>query len=394
MDYYKESLRIHEEHKGKIAIASKVPLNNKDDLSVAYTPGVAQPCKEISQDPEKVYQYTSKGNTVAIITDGTAVLGLGNIGAKAAIPVMEGKAILFKKFADIDAIPICLSTQDTAEVIQIIKNISATFGGINLEDIAAPRCFEIEKKLQELLDIPVFHDDQHGTAIVATAAVINALKVVRKDLKKAKVVVNGAGAAGTAITKMLLAVGIRNVTVCDRSGILSKSMKGKLNPAMYELSCLTNPEMREGNLADALKGADVFIGVSAPRLVSAEMIGTMNKDAIIFAMANPEPEVMPDVALKAGARIVGTGRSDFPNQINNVLVFPGVFKGALASRASRITEDMKVAAAFAIAQCIPEAELNETNIIPSVFDANVVDAVAVAVAKAWEAQTCKSCCNR
>lgn len=394
MDYYKESLRIHEEHKGKIAIASKVPLNNKDDLSVAYTPGVAQPCKEISQDPEKVYQYTSKGNTVAIITDGTAVLGLGNIGAKAAIPVMEGKAILFKKFADIDAIPICLSTQDTAEVIQIIKNISATFGGINLEDIAAPRCFEIEKKLQELLDIPVFHDDQHGTAIVATAAVINALKVVKKDLKKAKVVVNGAGAAGTAITKMLLAVGIRNVTVCDRSGILSKSMKGKLNPAMYELSCLTNPEMREGNLADALKGADVFIGVSAPRLVSAEMIGTMNRDAIIFAMANPEPEVMPDVALKAGARIVGTGRSDFPNQINNVLVFPGVFKGALASRASRITEDMKVAAAFAIAQCIPEAELNETNIIPSVFDANVVDAVAAAVAKAWEAQTCKSCCNR
>lgn len=389
MDYYKESLKLHAEHKGKIAIVSKVPLDNKDDLSTAYTPGVAEPCREIHRDPELVYRYTSKGNTVAVISDGSAVLGLGNIGGKAAIPVMEGKAVLFKSFADIDAIPICLETQDTEEIIHIAKNIAPTFGGINLEDISAPRCFEIERRLQDLLDIPVFHDDQHGTAIVVSAAVINALKVVGKNIDEVKVVVNGAGSAGSAIVKMLLSIGMKHIVVCDKIGILCRSNQS-LAPYMMALAEITNEQLQEGTLADAVKGSDLFVGVSAPRVLTEEMVKTMAKDAIIFAMANPEPEIMPDLAKVAGARVVGTGRSDFPNQINNVLAFPGVFKGALQVRAKRITESMKVAAAYAIAGVISENELNEENIIPSPFNRSVAEKVAEAVGKAWEDEV-KSC---
>lgn len=382
MDYYKESLKLHEKHQGKLAVVSKVPLKNKDDLSTAYTPGVAEPCREIHRDPELVYKYTAKGNTVAVISDGSAVLGLGNIGAKAAIPVMEGKAVLFKAFADIDAIPICLETQDTEEIIQIAKNIAPTLGGINLEDISAPRCFEIERRLQELVDIPVFHDDQHGTAIVVSAASINALKLAGKHFNEIKVVLNGAGAAGMAIVKMLKALGVEDIVACDTKGIISKTTKG-LSPSKLELAELTNHEELTGTLADAVRGRDLFIGVSAPKMLTVEMVKTMAPDPIIFAMANPEPEIMPELAKEAGARIIGTGRSDFPNQINNVLAFPGIFKGALTVRAGRITEEMKVAAAYAIAGIIPDSELREDYIIPSAFHPGVADAVAKAAGEAW-----------
>jgi len=382
MDYYKESLKLHEKHQGKLAVVSKVPLKNKDDLSTAYTPGVAEPCREIHRDPELVYKYTAKGNTVAVISDGSAVLGLGNIGAKAAIPVMEGKAVLFKAFADIDAIPICLETQDTEEIIQIAKNIAPTLGGINLEDISAPRCFEIERRLQELVDIPVFHDDQHGTAIVVSAASINALKLTGKQFKEIKVVLNGAGAAGMAIVKMLMALGVEDIVACDTRGIISKSTKG-LTPSKLELAELTNHKELTGTLADAVRGRDLFIGVSAPKMLTVEMVKTMAPDPIIFAMANPEPEIMPELAKEAGARIIGTGRSDFPNQINNVLAFPGIFKGALTVRAGRFTEEMKVAAAYAIAGIIPDSELKEDYIIPSAFHPGVADAVAKAAGEAW-----------
>lgn len=382
MDYYKESLKLHEKHRGKLAVASKVPLKNKDDLSIAYTPGVAEPCREIHKDPEQVYRYTAKGNTVAVISDGSAVLGLGNIGGKAAIPVMEGKAVLFKAFADIDAIPICLETQDTEEIIHIAKNIAPTFGGINLEDISAPRCFEIENRLQELVDIPVFHDDQHGTAIVVSAAAINALKLTGKQFKDIKVVINGAGAAGMAIVKMLMALGVQDILICDTKGIISKSTEG-LSPSKRELAELTNREELAGTLADAVRGRDMFIGVSGPKMLTADMVRTMAADPVIFAMANPEPEIMPEVARAAGARIIGTGRSDFPNQINNVLAFPGIFKGALAVRASRITDEMKVAAAYSIAGIIPDDELREEYIIPSAFHPGVADAVAKAAGEAW-----------
>lgn len=381
MDYYKESLKLHEENSGKMAVISKVALKNKDDLSTAYTPGVAEPCRKIHEDPELVYKYTPKGNTVAVISDGSAVLGLGNIGAKAAIPVMEGKALLFKSFADIDAIPICIETQDTDEIINIVKNIAPTLGGINLEDISAPRCFEIERRLQELVDIPVFHDDQHGTAIVVSAAAINALKLVGKRFEDIKVVINGAGSAGTAIVKMLMALGVKDILICDRKGIISKNIP--LTPSKAELAELTNIEGIDGNLADAVKGRDIFIGVSGPKVLTEEMVRTMAPDPIIFAMSNPEPEIMPDLAKKAGARIIGTGRSDFPNQINNVLVFPGIFKGALAVRAGRITDDMKIAAAYAVAGIIPDTELREDYIIPSAFHPGVADAVAKAAGQAW-----------
>lgn len=382
MDYYKESLKLHEEHQGKLSVVSKVPLNNKDDLSTAYTPGVAEPCREINRDPDLVYKYTTKGNTVAVISDGSAVLGLGNIGAKAAIPVMEGKAVLFKSFADIDAIPICLETQDTEEIIQIVKNIAPTLGGINLEDISAPRCFEIERRLQDLLDIPVFHDDQHGTAIVVSAAVINALKLTGKKFSDIKVVMNGAGAAGAAIVKMLQALGTEDIVICDTKGIIAKT-NTNLTASKKELAELTNHENLTGTLTDAVKGRDLFIGVSGPKMLTVEMVRSMAHDPIIFAMANPEPEIMPELAREGGARIIGTGRSDFPNQINNVLAFPGIFKGALSVRASRITEEMKVAAAYAIADIIPERELKEDYIIPSVFHPGVAEAVAKAAGEAW-----------
>ena len=384
MNYFEESLKAHERYKGKLSVVSKMKIENKDDLSIAYTPGVAQPCIEIHKNPENVYRYTSKGNFVAVVTDGSAVLGLGNIGAAAAIPVMEGKCALFKEFADVDAIPICIDSQDDDVIVETVRHIAPTLGGINLEDIAAPRCFAIEKRLQEELDIPVFHDDQHGTAIVVCSALINALKVVGKELGEVKVVVNGAGAAGTAISRMLMDIGIRHLTVCDRFGILNRQEPEKLNPSMLALAQLTNEECLSGTLADALKGADVFVGVSAPGIVSREMVASMAKDAIVFPMANPNPEITPDEAKAGGARIVGTGRSDYPNQINNVLAFPGLFRGALDARAARITEGMKVAAAFAIASLIPEDERGEENIIPSPFCKEVAPAVAKAVREAWE----------
>lgn len=383
MDYYKESLKLHEKNKGKLAVVSKVPLKTKEDLSIAYTPGVAEPCLEISKNQEMVYKYTPKGNTVAIISDGSAVLGLGNIGAKAAIPVMEGKALLFKAFADIDAVPICIETQDTEEIIMIAKNISPTLGGINLEDIAAPRCFEIERRLQELVDIPVFHDDQHGTAIVVAAAVINALKLVGKKLEEIKVVINGAGAAGTAVVKMLKALGIDDIIICDSKGIIS-NFNINTSEIKQQLAALTNREGLTGTLEDAVRGRDLFIGVSRPKMLSNEMVKTMAKDPVIFALANPEPEITPDLAKEAGAAIIGTGRSDYPNQVNNVLAFPGVFKGALKVRASRITEEMKVAAAYAIAEMIPDNKLSADYIIPNAFDIGVTDAVAKAVGEAWQ----------
>ncbi len=383
MDYYKESLKMHEEHRGKMEVASKVKVTNKDDLSTAYTPGVAEPCRKIHENPEDVYKYTNKSNTVAVISDGSAVLGLGNIGGLASIPVMDGKSLLFKEFAGIDAFPVCLETQDVDEIVNIAKNIAPTLGGINLEDIAAPRCFEIERKLQEQVDIPVFHDDQHGTAVVVTAAIINSLKIIGKKWEDLKIVISGAGAAGAAIAKMLLAAGADDVIVCDRIGPLAKD-DDRLSPAKEEIARITNRDRIRGTLADALKGADVFIGVSAPRIVTEDMVASMNKDAIVLPMSNPEPEIMPDLAKNAGARIVGTGRSDFPNQINNVLAFPGIFKGALQARAKRITEDMKIAAARALADIITEDELCEEYIIPSAFHPGVADAVAEAVAGAWK----------
>ena len=385
MDYYKESLKLHLKHKGKLAVVSKVPLENKDDLSLAYTPGVAQPCLEIKNNPEDVYLYTSKGNTVAVITDGSAVLGLGNIGAKASLPVMEGKAVLFKAFGDIDAVPVCIETQDTEEIINIVKNISAGYGGINLEDISAPRCFEIEERLKAEMDIPVFHDDQHGTAIVTSAALINALKLVGKEMKDIKVVISGAGAAGVAIAKMLFSLGLTKLLVCNSKGILCADEESNLDPVREKLAKITNPEMLRGTLSDAMKGADVFIGVSAPNVLTGEDIKTMNADPIIFAMSNPEPEVDPEVAKAAGARVIGTGRSDYPNQINNVLIFPGVFKGALAARAKQITEDMKKAAAYALAEMVKPEELAADYILPSPLRKDAADAVAKAVAAAWKA---------
>ena len=378
MTIYEESLQLHEEWNGKLETASKCKISTREDLALAYTPGVAQPCKVIAQDKEAAYKYTIKANTVAVVSDGSAVLGLGNIGAYAAMPVMEGKAVLFKEFGNVNAFPICLDTQDTEEIIRTVVNIAPAFGGINLEDISAPRCFEIESRLKELLDIPVFHDDQHGTAIVVLAGIINGLKVTGKKMEDCQVVVNGAGSAGIAITKLLLTYGFKNITMCDISGILSKGSKG-LNWMQESMMEITNLTKRTGSLSDALKGADIFVGVSAPGIVTAEMVTSMNKDAIIFAMANPIPEIMPDIAKAAGAKVVGTGRSDFPNQVNNVIAFPGIFKGALEGRATQITEDMKLAAALAIANLIPDSEVSDINILPEPFDPRVADVVSQAV---------------
>ena len=379
MDYNKMALELHEAHKGKIEVVSKVEVKTRDDLSTAYTPGVAEPCRKIAANKEDVYKYTAKGNLVAVVTDGTAILGLGDIGPEAGLPVMEGKAVLFKEFANVDAFPICLDTKDVDEIVETVVRIAPGFGGINLEDIAAPRCFEVERKLKERLDIPVFHDDQHGTAIVLLAALINALKVVDKKIEDVKVVISGAGSAGTAIGKLIMEYGVKHLTYCDRKGILNRDTA--MNDAQLELCEVTNLDDMHGTIADALKGADVFIGVSAPGIVTEDMIRTMNHDAIVFPMANPTPEIMPDLALNAGARVVGTGRSDFPNQINNVLVFPGLFRGALDVRAKDINEEMKLAAAKAIAALISDEERNEQYIIPSVFDPRAAKAVAEAVAE-------------
>lgn len=380
MDYNELALKMHEEHKGKIEVISKVKVESREDLSTAYTPGVAEPCRKIRDNKEEVYRYTAKGNLVAVVSDGTAVLGLGDIGPEAAMPVMEGKSILFKAFADIDAFPICLDTKDTEEIIETVKRIAPTFGGINLEDISAPRCFEIERRLKEELNIPVFHDDQHGTAIVVSAGLVGALKLVKKDIHKVKAVINGAGSAGISICKLLLEIGIGDVILVDKSGILAPGEEW-MNPAQKEMAHKTNQEQLHGDLKDAMKGRDIFIGVSAPGVVTAEMVATMAKDAIVFAMANPVPEITPDEAKRGGARIIATGRSDFPNQINNVLVFPGVFRGALDARARDITEKMKIAAVYAIADIIPEEELTEEYIIPGAFDKRVAERVAEAVAK-------------
>ncbi len=383
MDYYKASLKMHEENKGKMAVVSKVRVENKDDLSTAYTPGVAEPCRRIHENPDDVYKYTNKSNIVAVVSDGSAVLGLGNIGGLASIPVMDGKSLLFKEFAGIDAFPICLETQDVDEIVNIVKNIAPTLGGINLEDISAPRCFEIEEKLQAAVDIPVFHDDQHGTAVVVSAAVINSAKLTGRSLDSMRAVINGAGAAGTAIAKMLMNLGIRDIVACDSKGILNKS-RNDLNEAKKRLTAVTNSDNIEGSLADAVKGRDLFIGVSAAGVLTQDMVRSMNRDPIIFAMANPEPEILPDLAREAGAAVVGTGRSDYPNQINNVLIFPGLFKGALAARAKRITEEMKTAAAFALAGIIKDEELEPDYIIPSAFYPGAADIVAEAVEKAWK----------
>ena len=381
MDYKQIALQKHEEWNGKLEVVSRAPLQTKEDLSTAYTPGVAAPCLEIAKDPEKAYVYTRKNNLVAVVSDGSAVLGLGNIGGLAGMPVMEGKSILFKKFGGVDAFPICLDTQDTQEIIDTVTNIAPCFGGINLEDISAPRCFEIEQTLIKECDIPVFHDDQHGTAIVVGAALMNACKVANKKIEDITLVINGAGAAGCAIGKLLLSLGIGNLIMVDREGIICEG-DDYLNEAHAEMAKVTNKNKLHGSLADALKGADAFVGVSKPKLVTAEMVKSMNDKPILFAMANPTPEIMPDEAKAAGAFIVGTGRSDFPNQINNVIAFPGIFKGALAVRASDINEEMKMAAAKAIAGCVPEDKLNAEFILPNSFDRSVPVAVAEAVAKA------------
>ena len=378
MTVNEKALLLHEEWNGKIETVAKAKVNSREDLALAYTPGVAEPCKVIAEDKEASYKYTMKANTVAVISDGSAVLGLGNIGAHAAMPVMEGKAVLFKEFGGVNAVPICLDTQDTEELIKTITYLAPNYGGINLEDISAPRCFEIEERLKATLDIPVFHDDQHGTAIVVLAGVINGLKVVCKEKEDCKVVVNGAGSAGVAITKLLLTYGFKNVIMCDKVGIISKQTEG-LNWMQEKMAQITNPNNETGLLADAMKGADIFVGVSAPNIVTEEMVASMNRDAILFAMANPVPEIMPDVAKKAGAKVVGTGRSDFPNQVNNVVAFPGIFKGALEGRATQITEEMKLAAALAIAGLVSDEELNEDNIMPQPFDPRVADVVANAV---------------
>ena len=373
-----KALQLHKEWNGKLETVSKIPVKSREALSLAYTPGVAEPCKVIAKDKEAAYQYTIKANTVAVVSDGSAVLGLGNIGPYAAMPVMEGKAVLFKEFGGVNAVPICLDTQDTEEIIKTVANIAPAFGGINLEDISAPRCFEIEERLKELLDIPVFHDDQHGTAIVVLAGIINSLKVVKKEKENCKVVVNGAGSAGIAITKLLLTYGFSNVILCDKAGIISRDSEG-LNFMQEKMALLTNPNQEKGSLADAMRGADIFVGVSAPGIVTPEMVSSMNHDSILFAMANPVPEIMPDLAKEAGARIVGTGRSDFPNQVNNVVAFPGIFKGALEGRAVQITEEMKLAAAHAIAGLVPEDELSDVNIMPEAFRPEVAQVVADAV---------------
>lgn len=373
-----KALELHKQWNGKLETVSKTPVKTREDLAVAYTPGVAEPCKVIAEDKEAAYTYTWKSNTVAVVSDGSAVLGLGNIGPYAAMPVMEGKAVLFKEFGGVNAVPICLDTQDTEEIIKAVTYLAPGFGGINLEDISAPRCFEIEERLKATLDIPVFHDDQHGTAIVVLAGIINALKVVGKEKENCKVIVNGAGSAGIAITKLLLTYGFVNVILCDKVGIVSKKTEG-LNWMQQKMTEVTNPQGETGSLADALKNADIFVGVSAPNIVTAEMVSSMNKDAILFAMANPVPEIMPDVAKAAGARVVGTGRSDFPNQVNNVVAFPGIFKGALEGRAAQITEEMKLAAAFAIAGLVPDDALNEDNIMPEAFNPEVAPVVADAV---------------
>lgn len=378
MTINEKALELHEKWNGKLDTVSKVQVKTREDLALAYTPGVAEPCKVIAKDPEAAYRYTIKSNTVAVVSDGSAVLGLGNIGPLAAMPVMEGKAVLFKEFGGINAFPICLDTQDTEEIIETVVRIAPAFGGINLEDISAPRCFEIEERLKKLLNIPVFHDDQHGTAIVVLAGIINALKVTGKKKEDCRVVVNGAGSAGVAITKLLLNYGFPHITMCDKTGMLCKGMEG-LNWMQEKMVEVTNLEHKTGTLADALKGADIFVGVSAPGIVSQEMVASMNKDSILFAMANPVPEIMPDLAKAAGARVVGTGRSDFPNQVNNVLIFPGIFRGALEGRATAITEEMKLAAANAIAALVDDSELSDENILPAAFYPRVADAVSKAV---------------
>ena len=378
MTIQEKALELHEKWNGKLETVSKTPVKSREDLSLAYTPGVAEPCKVIAQDKEAAYKYTMKANTVAVVSDGSAVLGLGNIGPYAAMPVMEGKAVLFKEFGGVNAVPICLDTQDTEEIIKAVTWLAPAYGGINLEDISAPRCFEIEERLKATLDIPVFHDDQHGTAIVVLAGIINALKVVGKQKENCKVVINGAGSAGVAITRLLLTYGFTNVIMCDKVGIIDATTEG-LNWMQEKMAKITNPNHEIGSLADALRGADIFVGVSAPNIVTPEMVSSMAKDSILFAMANPVPEIMPDVAKAAGAKVVGTGRSDFPNQVNNVVAFPGIFKGALEGRATQITEDMKLAAANAIAGLVPEDELNEDNIMPEAFNPKVAELVAEAV---------------
>ena len=378
MDLKEKALQMHEEWNGKLETIAKSKVNSREDLAIAYTPGVAEPCKVIAENKEAAYTYTMKANTVAVISDGSAVLGLGNIGPYAAMPVMEGKCVLFKEFGNINAVPICLDTQDTEEIITTIKNLAPAFGGINLEDISAPRCFEIEERLKAMLDIPVFHDDQHGTAIVVLAGIINGLRLTGKKKENCKVVVNGAGSAGIAITKLLLTYGFKNVTMCDKEGIIGKDYPN-LNWMQQKMTEVTNLTNQTGTLADALHGADIFVGVSAPNIVTAEMVASMNKDSILFAMANPVPEIMPDMAKAAGARIVGTGRSDFPNQVNNVIAFPGIFKGALEGRASQITEEMKLAAANALANLVSDEELNDDFIMPEAFDPRVAQVVSEAV---------------
>ena len=378
MTIQEKALELHEKWNGKLETVSKTPVKSREDLSLAYTPGVAEPCKVIAKDKEAAYKYTMKANTVAVVSDGSAVLGLGNIGPYAAMPVMEGKAVLFKEFGGVNAVPTCLDTQDTEEIIKAVTWLAPAYGGINLEDISAPRCFEIEERLKEILDIPVFHDDQHGTAIVVLAGIINALKVVGKQKENCKVVVNGAGSAGVAITRLLLTYGFTNVIMCDKVGIVDTTTQG-LNWMQEKMAKITNPNHETGSLADALKGADIFVGVSAPNIVTPEMVASMEKDSILFAMANPVPEIMPDVAKAAGAKVVGTGRSDFPNQVNNVVAFPGIFKGALEGRATQITEEMKLAAANAIAGLVPDDELNEDNIMPEAFNPKVAELVAEAV---------------
>lgn len=381
MDYRKESLRLHSEWKGKIEITARAKVGDKDALSLAYTPGVAEPCLAIKEDYNKSWELTRRWNTVAVITDGTAVLGLGDIGPEAGMPVMEGKCVLFKEFGGVDAIPICVRTKDVDEIVNTVYNISGSFGGINLEDISAPRCFEVERKLKEICDIPVFHDDQHGTAICLAAAMINALKIVNKNIGDIKCIINGAGAAGTAIGELMLKLGLKNLIMCDKFGAICEGDE-TLSEAHKELSLKTNPNYEKGTLSDVMRDADIFIGVSVPNIVTKEMVASMNKDAIVFAMANPVPEIMPDVALEAGAKIVGTGRSDFPNQINNVLAFPGIFRGALDVRAKNITEEMKIAAAYAIASLVSDEELSAEYIIPRAFDKRIKDTVAKAVAEA------------
>ena len=378
MDYNQAALKMHEENKGKIEVISKVSVKTRDDLSTAYTPGVAQPCREIRDRKEEVYRYTAKGNLVAVVSDGTAVLGLGDIGPEAAIPVMEGKSILFKEFGGVDAFPICLDTKDVDEIVETVVRIAPVFGGINLEDISAPRCFEIEKRLKERLDIPVFHDDQHGTAIVVSAGLLNAVKVAGKKLSEAKVVINGAGSAGISIARLLLKVGVGDIVLVDLKGALAKG-EAWMNPAQAQMAEITNKDNQHGNLAEIMKGKDIFVGVSAPGIVTAEMVRSMAENPIVFAMANPTPEIMPEEAKKGGVCVMATGRSDYPNQINNVLVFPGIFKGALEARATDITEEMKIAAAYAIAGIIPEEELNPEYIIPGAFDKRVAEAVSTAV---------------